>query len=190
MDELSEVWYSGLHRRPITRSSHQLKTAIAITVLILCGLLMVIVGITLNSLHMKTGGYTMCSFGMIAAVCLFWLRYYFKRANASDGTMQRHDSSLTHSVELTELMLRERQTDEPQNSNLSASRREVNFLLARMIGYPPSYEEVATSDANDARTQAHSSPPPCYTDEEMAEDANNSPPSYESVTQGILTSEA
>ncbi|KAJ7360587.1 hypothetical protein OS493_015695 [Desmophyllum pertusum] len=101
--------------------------------------------------------------------------------------MQRHDSSLTHSVELIELMLGERQTDEPQNSNLSASRREVNFLLARMIGYPPSYEEVATSDTNDARTQAHSSPPPCYTDEEMAEDANNSPPSYESVTQGILT---
>lgn len=49
-------------------------------------------------------------------------------------------SSTTHSVELIELILRERET------NNDESRREINFLLTRMIGYPHSYEEVTTND--------------------------------------------
>ena len=75
MDELSEVWYSGYHRRPITHSSCQLKTAITITVLILGGLSWVVIGVTADSLQMKTGGYTMCTFGLMAAICLFWWHY-------------------------------------------------------------------------------------------------------------------
>jgi len=53
MDEFSEVWYSGYHRQLITHSSCQLKTAMAITVLILCGLSLVVVGATADSLQMK-----------------------------------------------------------------------------------------------------------------------------------------
>ena len=63
MDELSEVWYSGYHRRFLTHSSCQLKTAnIAITMLIQGGLSLVVIGVTADSLQMKTGGYTMCFF--------------------------------------------------------------------------------------------------------------------------------
>ena len=51
MDELSEAWYSGYHRRPITHSSCQLKTVIAFTVLILGGLSLVVIGVTGDSLH-------------------------------------------------------------------------------------------------------------------------------------------
>ena len=181
MDELSEVWYSGYHRRPITHTSCQLKTAIAITVLILCGLSMVVIGVTADSLQMKTGGYTMCSFGLMAAICLFWWRYFKRRTNASEGAMRINQlqSSTTHSVELIELILRERET------NNDESRREINFLLTRMIGHPPSYEEVTTNDDTiDATTQTQCLPPPCYTDEEQETDASPSPPSYESITLG------
>lgn len=187
MDELSEVWYSGYHRRPITHPSRQLKTAIAITVLILCGLVMVVIGVKTNSLQMKRGGYTMCAFGLIAAICLFWWRHFRRKANASQRTMQGHESSLTHSVEFIELILRERQSSnnsETQTNNLTSSRRDINFLLTRMIGYPPSYEEVTTNDdINDVTTQAQCPPPPCYTDEDIEGDVNLSPPSYESVAR-------
>ena len=187
MDELSEVWYSGYHRRPIAHPSRQLKTAIAITVLILCGLVMVVIGVTTDTLQMKTGGYTMCTFGLIAAICLFWWRYFKRKANASQRTMQTHESSLTHSVEFIELILRERQggnNSETQTNNLTPSRREINFLLTRMIGYPPSYEEVTTNDdINDVTTQTQCPPPPCYTDGDTV-DMNASPPSYETVARG------
>ncbi|XP_078368526.1 uncharacterized protein LOC144652386 [Oculina patagonica] len=192
MDELSEVWYSGYHRRPITHSSRQLKTAIAITVLILCGLVMVVIGVTTNSLQMKTGGYTMCAFGLIAAICLFWWRHFKRKAtNASQRSMQRNESSLTHSVEFIELILRERHSSnnsETQTNNLTSSRREINFLLTRMIGYPPPYEEVTTNDdINEVTTQAQCPPPPCYTDEDTDVDVNLFPPSYESVARGSLS---
>ena len=91
-------------------------------------------------------------------------------------------SSTTQSVELMELILRERQSDESQTGNLSSSRREINFLLTRMIGHPPSYEEVTTNDDTiDATTQTQCTAPPCYTDEEQETDTNPYPPSYESV---------
>ena len=185
MDELSEVWYGGHHRRPITHSSCQLKTAIAITVLILGGLSLVIIGVTADSLQMKTGGYTMCTFGLMAAICLFWWRYFkLRRAQGSEGAMRINElqSSTTQSVELMELILRERQSDESQTGNLSSSRREINFLLTRMIGHPPSYEEVTTNDDTiDATTQTQCTAPPCYTDEEQETDTNPDPPSYECV---------
>ena len=188
MEELSEVWFSGYHRRSVTHSSRQLKTAIAITVLIGCGVLMVVVGATTDSLNMKTGGYTMCTLGLIAAICLFWWRYFNRKASASQRTMQRHESSLTQSVEFIELILRERQNNssDTQTNNLTSSRREINFVLTRMIGYPPSYEEVTTNDdINDAMTQAQCPPPPCYTDEDMVTDTIPAPPSYEfSVARG------
>lgn len=190
MDELSAVWFSGYHRRPVTHSSRQLKTPIAITVLILCGLLMVVIGVTTGSLHMKTGGYTMCAFGLIAAICLFWWRYFKRKENSSQRAMQAHEGSLAHNVEFIELMLRERQSNssETQTNNLMPSRRDINFLLTRMLGYPPSYEEVTTSDdINDVTTQAQCCPPPpCYTEEDIAVEVSPSPPSYESVSQGTL----
>lgn len=195
MDELSEVWYSGYHRRLITHSSCQLKAAFAITVLILCGLSLVVIGVTADSLQMKTGGYTMCTFGVMAAICLFWWRYFKRRAHASEGAMRINElqSSTTQSVELIELILRERQSnnDESQTGNLSSSRREINFLLTRMIGHPPSYEEVTTNDDTiDATTQTQCVAPPCYTDEEQETDANSCPPSYESVLSEREISEA
>lgn len=190
MDELSAVWFSGYHRRPVTHSSRQLKTAIAITVLILCGLLMVVIGVTTSSLQMKTGGYTMCAFGLIAAICLFWWRYFKRKENASQRAMQAHEGSLTHSVEFIDLILRERQSNssETQTNNLTASRREINLLWTRMLGYPPSYEEVTTSDdINDITTQAQRCPPPpCYIEEDTEVEVIPSPPSYESVAQGTL----
>ena len=186
MDGLSEVWYSGYHRRPITHSSCQLKTAITITVLILGGLSLVIIGVTADSLQMKTGGYTMCTFGLMAAICLFWWRYFKRRVQASEGAMRINElqSSTTQSVELIELILRERQSDidELQTGNVSSSKREINFLLTRVIGHPPSYEEVTTNnDTADATTQMQCTAPPCYTDEEHETDTNPYPPSYESV---------
>lgn len=186
MDELSEVWYSGYQRRLITHSSCQLKTAIAITVLILGGLSLVVIGVTADSLQMKTGGYTMCTFGLMAAICLFWWRYFKRRTQAPEGVMRINElqSSTTQSVELIELILRQRQSDngESQTGNLSSSRREINFLLTRMIGRPPSYEEVTTNDDTiDATTQTLCVAPPCYTDEEQETDTNPYPPSYESV---------
>ena len=170
MDELSEVWYSGYHRRLITHSSCQLKAAIAITVLILCGISLVVIGVTADSLQMKTGGYTMCTFGVMAAICLFWWRYFKRRVHVSEGAMRINElqSSTTQSVQLIELILREQQSnnDESHNGNLSSSRREINFLLKRMIGHPPSYEEVTTNDDTiDTATQTQCVAPPCYTGE-------------------------
>lgn len=191
MEELSEVWFSGYHRRAVTHPSRQLKAAIAIAVLILCGILMVVVGVTNDSSHMRTGGYTMCCFGLIAALCLLCVRYFKRKSSALESTTQGNESPLTRSVEFIELLLREGQNEpsETQAIGLSSSRRELNFLLTRILGYPPSYEEVTTSDNNDTRTQAQCEPPPCYTDEEMEADVNSSPPSYETLTLGTSTSE-
>jgi len=127
----------------------------------------------------------------MAAICLFWWRYFKRRAIASEGALRINElqSSTTQSVELIDLILRDRQNnrnDESQTGNVSPSRREINFLLARMIGHPPSYEEVTTNeDTNDATTRTQCGAPPCYTDEEQETDATDPhPPSYESVTVG------
>ena len=92
----------------------------------------------------------MCTFGLMVAICLFWWRYFKRRAHVSEGAMRINElqSSTTQSVELIDLILRERQNndDESLTGNVSSSRREINFLLARMIGHPPSYEEVTTND--------------------------------------------
>ena len=133
----------------------------------------------------------MCTFGLMAAICLFWWRYFKRRAIASEGTIQINElqSSTTQSVELIDLILRDRQNndDESQTGNVSSSRREINFLMARLIGHPPSYEEVTTNDdTNDTTTytQTQCVAPPCYTDDEQETDTNPSPPSYESVALG------
>lgn len=191
MQELSEVWYHGYHRRSLIGSSRLYKTAVAIVVFILCGILMVVVGVTNNSSHMKTGGYTMCCFGLLAGLCFIGIRYIKKRASGLENTTEGNESPLTRSVEYIELLLREGQMDnsEAQTRGLSTSRRELNFLLTRILGYPPSYEEVTTNDTHDTRTQAQCDPPPCYTDDEMLADANLSPPSYETVASGTVSSE-
>ena len=91
----------------------------------------------------------MCTFGLMAAICLFWWRYFKRRAIASEGAMRINElqSSTTQSVELIDLILRDRQNndDESLTGNVSSSRREINFLLARMIGHPPSYEDAMCS---------------------------------------------
>ena len=93
-------------------------------------------------------------------------------------------SSTTQSVELIKLILRERRcnNDESQTGNVWSSKREINFLLTKMIGHPPCYEEVTTNDDTiDATTLTQCTAPPCYTDEEQETDTNPYPPSYESV---------
>ena len=55
----------------------------------------------------QKGNYTwMCSFGLMAAIRLFWWRYFKKRAYASEGAMRVKElqSSTTQSVELIELI--------------------------------------------------------------------------------------
>lgn len=192
MQELSEIWYHGYHRRSVTSSLSLYKTVVAIVVLILCGVLMVVVGVTNNSSHMKTGGYTMCCFGLIAGLCFIGIRYLKKTASNLENTTEGNESPLTRSVEHIELLLlREGQmgNSEAQTRGLSSSRRELNFLLTRIFGYPPSYEEVTTNDTYDTRTQVQCDPPPCYTDDEMLADVSSSPPSYETIVSRTVTSE-
>ena len=133
----------------------------------------------------------MCCFGLIAGLCFIGIRYLKKTASNLENTTEGNESPLTRSVEHIELLLREGQmgNGEAQTRGLSSSRRELNFLLTRIFGYPPSYEEVTTNDTHDTRTQVQCDPPPCYTDDEMLADVSSSPPSYETVVSRTVTSE-
>lgn len=199
MDELSVVWYSGYQGNVTIQSSRQ-KVAFVVAILILCGFFMVVVGLIEENLHIRTGGLTLCGFGFMTAVCFFCVPYF--REVSSQGAMQRNETSLTPSVECMELILREQTSagnDDLQRSNLSTSRRDITFLLSRILGSPPSYEEVTMNDSNDTTMTVACAPPPCYTDLSQNDDAgkgvsvdgNVLPPTYEScVTQGIRTNQA
>jgi len=193
MDELSVVWYSGYHGNVTIQSSRQ-KVAFVVAILILCGFFMVVVGLIEENLHIRTGGLTLCGFGFITAVCFFCVPYF--RGVSSQGAMQRNETSLTPSlpsVECIELILREQTiasagNDDLQRSDLSTSRRDITFLLSRILGSPPSYEEVTMNDSNDTTMTVACAPPPYYTDlsqnddagEGVSVDGNVLPPSYES----------
>ena len=59
----------------------------------------------------------MCFFGLMAAICLFWWRYFKRRAQASEGAMRINElqCATTQSVKLT----------------LLSPRREIDFSLRR-----------------------------------------------------------
>lgn len=199
MDELSAVWYSGFHWNLTTQSYRQTKGVLVAVLLIVFGFLMAVVALIKDNLQMRTGGFTMFGLGLLTLVCLCCSSYFKQRS--SQGAPQRNrETSVTQSAEYFELILRERDsfnTNDMQRTSLSTSRRDINFLLSRILGSPPTYEEVTrNADYYDATTGVACAPPPYYTDlsdddgEGVYVDGNAPPPSYErSVTPGITTSE-
>lgn len=201
MDELSAVWYSGFHWNVQTQDYRQTKAAVAVVVLNLCGFVMVVVGFTENNSQMRTGGFTMFGLGLLTLVCLCFVSY-FKQMRSSRGAMQRNQTSMTESAERIEFFLSGRRNfsnsmnNDIQRPNLSTSRFDINFLLSRVLGSPPTYEEVTTNaDFEDTATGTDCAPPPYYTDlsddEGLSVNGNTSPPPYESSIErhGIETSE-
>ena len=199
MDELSAVWYSGFHWNLTTQSYRQTKTVLVAVLLILFGFIMTVVALIKGNLQMRTGGFTMFGLGLLTLVCLCCASYFKKRS--SQGALQRNaETSVTQSAEYCELILRERETfnsNDMQRNGLSTSRRDINFLLSRILGSPPTYEEVTRNDDYyDVTTGEACAPPPYYTDlsDDDGEGAyvggNALPPSYEcSVIPRMATSE-
>lgn len=200
MQGMSTAWYSAFQGSSSAQSSRQ-KAAILVAVLIFCGFFMVVVGLIEDNLHIRTGGFTICGFGLMAAVCFFCAQY-FKKRSRSQSAMRGDESSLTHRVEYIEMILREGQSPDTSNlqHNLSSSRRDINFLLSRILGTLPSYEDVTTNDYDEPRLAR--APPPYYTADftenddgstgaYTPSDGNVPPPSYESsVVQGTRANEA
>lgn len=198
MDELSAVWYSGFQwNHNNTPTYHQTKVAVAIIVLILCGFLLLVVGFVEENSQMRTGGFTMFGLGFLILVCLCSFSY-FKKRSSREGAMQRNESSLTErleSVECYELILSDHRTSDRRRlfseGNTSASRWDISFLLSRILGSPPTYEEVITdTDFSDVTASVSCAPPPYHADisGHNYEDVEVSPPSYES-SEGVEASQ-
>ena len=138
----------------------------------------------------------MCFFGLMAAICLFWWRYFKRRAQASEGAMRINElqCATTQSVKLNELiLLRERPRDNMRRVAdwyIIVAKKRNRLFLDEVLNnwsstvYVPSYEEVTTKDdvdIIDATTHAQCTAPPCYTNEEREADLNPYPPSYENI---------
>ena len=184
MDELSAVWYSGFQWNYTAQTQRQTKAAVAVIVLILCGFLMLVIGFVEENSQMRTGGFTMFGVGFLILVCLCCLSY-LKDRWSQEGRTRRNESPLTGRVERDaecfELILNDRRSINDE-ANTSASRWDISSLLSRILGSPPTYEEVATNaDFRDTTTRTSLPPPPYYTADVSEGDVDEiSPPSYES----------